>query len=288
MELEVSLPKDNYLGEPELREGRIYLAKYNSNRDGWVVDIEHSRYDNIRSLTTLSSLKTPEGEYRLIAYNPSGFRSLFLDFFEGVVGEEDHTFKVIGSVKEKSSDQALMPLQIAAWQDGTRVLIRSPNPINISLGLTNPTLESVPAGYTLATTRGYILRSTGSSTGAQLSLLLPYISRQLNSKNITINDLYGARREENSTSQFSVITRTVPVGSSSVLTKGPIINLPGEYTLLAKLPESKGKEIPKTEVLPTIISSSTNRLDFNYHNDFFLKTINLIIIIFWRMSFAGL
>jgi hypothetical protein len=92
----------------------------------------------------LIGIPAPTGEYRLLARsNRDPLGSMALSFGTGTDGQ----FNVLAP---SGSLTNAPPLQVATWQDGSKIIIRSLQAMQIKMETSNTTTSAIPPGYEAA------------------------------------------------------------------------------------------------------------------------------------------
>ncbi|PLW35028.1 hypothetical protein PCANC_17636 [Puccinia coronata f. sp. avenae] len=227
LSFKISVPYDRLQAPMNVTlDDEVYLGLFDPNRGGWVVDTERMETRRREKRVELMGLPAPSGEYRLLARsNRDPTSSIYLNFGSGSDGQFNVLAPPIGPA-------VTPPLQVGTWQDGTKIIIRSLQAMQIRIEISNTT-SGIPTGYEAATRYGFAITTSAPSATVIMNLQLPYVPTQLEERGILPHELMTAGRPLRSTQAYQILTSTTISGN------GALMNIPmnvveGEYLLLAK------------------------------------------------------
>ncbi|OAV99361.1 hypothetical protein PTTG_12189 [Puccinia triticina 1-1 BBBD Race 1] len=207
-------------------DDEVYLGLYDPNRSGWVVDTERMENRRRDKRVDLIGIPAPSGEYRLLARSSRDpASSMALSFGNGT----DGLFKVLAP----GGLSAAPPLQVGTWQDGSRIIIRSLQAMQIRMETSSIATGFIPLGYEAATRYGLLITTTSPAGQVIMNLQLAYVPTQLEAKGFFPNDLVMAGRPLRANQQYQILSATTISGN------GALMNIPmniveGEYLLLVR------------------------------------------------------
>ncbi|CAH7686730.1 hypothetical protein BY996DRAFT_1274162 [Phakopsora pachyrhizi] len=213
---------------PKQLDGNVYIGVFEPKRGGWVIDVDRTENRRDAQRVDLVGLASPTGEYRLlghVASPPLNESNYILNFGNSDTG----VFEVLAPIKGILPP----PLQVGTWQDGSRIMIRSTEPMQIRMEIANITISSIPFGYQPATRYGLIITSNSQKSKATVStnLQIQYISSQLRAKEINPDELVVAGRPLRSSNEYQVLSATAVSGNGALMVT-PMTMVDGEYVLL--------------------------------------------------------
>ncbi|KAA1066393.1 hypothetical protein PGT21_029716 [Puccinia graminis f. sp. tritici] len=208
-------------------DDEVYLGLYDPNRSGWVVDTERMENRRKDKRVDLIGIPAPTGEYRLLARsNRDPLGSMALSFGTGTDGQ----FNVLAPSGGLSSTP---PLQVATWQDGSKIIIRSLQAMQIKMETSNTTTSAIPPGYEAATRYGFTITTNTPAAQVIMNLQLPYVPTQLEARGLFPQDLVTAGRPLRANQQYQILSATTISGNGALMNV-PMNIVEGEYLLLAR------------------------------------------------------